>query len=95
MVDANSVLAMPEELSIANVTEWQQKLGTYLNAADSVVLDGEKLTRIDTAALQLLTAFCLKAQTLQKAVEWINPSDSLVKTASQLGLEKILSLTND
>ncbi|WP_415893935.1 lipid asymmetry maintenance protein MlaB [Neptuniibacter sp. PT8_73] len=94
-MDANSVLAMPEELSIANVTEWQQKLGQYLNSVDSVVLDGDKLTRVDTAALQLLTAFCLKAQALQKAVEWINPSDSLVKTACQLGLEKTLSLKND
>ncbi|WP_415888577.1 lipid asymmetry maintenance protein MlaB [Neptuniibacter sp. SY11_33] len=94
-MDANSVLAMPEELSIANVTEWQQKLGSYINSAEAVCLDGEKLTRVDTAALQLLTAFCLKAQTLQKTVKWINPSDTLVKTACQLGLEQTLFLKND
>jgi len=92
---ADSILQMPEELSIANVTEWQQALGDFAKDADNVTLDAENLSRVDTAALQLLTAFFVMLKSQQKEVSWLNPSDTLVRTAKQLGLETTLLLNND
>lgn len=92
---ADSILQMPEELSIANVTEWQQALGDFAKDADNVTLDAENLSRVDTAALQLLTAFFVMLKSQQKEVSWRNPSDTLVRTAKQLGLETTLLLNND
>lgn len=92
---ADSILQMPEELSIANVTEWQQTLGDFASTANTVTLDAEKLSRVDTAALQLLTAFFVMLKSQQKEVSWLNPSEALVRTAAQLGLEATLLLNKD
>ncbi len=90
-----STLKLPEEISIANVTEWKNKLVDFVHEPGPLTLDAEDLSRVDTAAIQLLLAFILKAQAGDKACNWQNPSTALIKTAEQLGLARPLSLKND
>ena len=87
-----STLKFPEEISIANVTEWKHKLVDFLNVPSPLILDGENLLRVDTSAIQLMAAFVLKAVAQDKAVQWQNPSPALLQTVQQLGLKETLLL---
>lgn len=91
-METGSTLYLPEEISIANVAEWKNKLIDFIREPAPLILDAENLSRVDTAALQLMTAFTHKAQAENKAVSWKNPTATLLKTAEQLGLEQALSL---
>ena len=57
-----------------------------------VVLDGERVARIDGAALQLFAAFCREAKSQGCEVRWKNPSSSLQRAARLLGLSQPLGL---
>lgn len=89
-----STLKFPEEISIANVTEWKHKLVDFLNAPSPLILDGENLLRVDTSAIQLMAAFVLKAVAQDKTVQWQNPSPALLQTVQQLGLKETLLITD-
>lgn len=87
---SGSILKLPEEISIANVTEWKNKLVDFTSEPGPYVLDGADLLRLDTAAIQLLVAFIHKLESQNKEMEWQNPSPALIKTAEQLGLKTAL-----
>lgn len=91
-MENSSVLTLPEEISIANVSEWKTKLGEFLDEASPLVLDAEQLARVDTAALQLFVAFMRSVKNKEKSCSWQNPSNSLLNTADQLGLKEVLAL---
>ncbi len=91
-MESSSVLTLPEEISIANVSEWKTKLGDFLDEASPQALDAEELARVDTAALQLFVAFMRSAKNKEKSCNWKNPSNSLLNTADQLGLKEVLAL---
>ncbi|WP_286239186.1 STAS domain-containing protein [Neptuniibacter halophilus] len=90
-----STLKLPEELSIANVTEWKNKLIDLVNEPEPLLLEADQLARVDTAAMQLLLAFVRKASAANKSCQWQNPSTVLIETAEQLGLSQSLSLNAD
>jgi anti-anti-sigma regulatory factor len=85
-----STLKFPEEISIANVAEWKPKLIEFVETPSPLMLDCEDLVRVDTAAIQLMTAFVLKAVSQGKTVEWEKPSPTLLQTVRLLGLNDIL-----
>jgi len=85
-MSAESTLKLPEELSIANVAEWKSKLSSLLHESSPLTLDAEELSRVDTAAIQLLAAFTVKVQGSDMELHWSNPSEALKKTAQQLGM---------
>lgn len=92
MMSADAPLQLPEEISIANVSEWQSRLQTTLDSSDEIVLDAANLTRVDTSAVQLLAAFVQQSQAQGKSVSWTAHSETLSKTAALLGLEQALLL---
>lgn len=58
-----------------------------------LVLDAGSLTRIDTAGLQLLTAFVRAAEGRGARVEWRAPQPALRECARRIGLEGALRLS--
>lgn len=91
-MSAESTLKLPEELSIANVAEWKSKLSSLLHEPSPLTLAADELSRVDTAAIQLLAAFAVKVQASDMELQWNNPSDALKKTAKQLGMLQSLVL---
>ncbi|MEO7071703.1 MAG: STAS domain-containing protein [Rhodanobacter sp.] len=58
----------------------------------AIVLDGQAVERIDTAALQLLALFRREVATRGGSVRWREPSGALHDAASLLGLTNLLEL---
>lgn len=85
-------LVLPEEISIVNIGEWKDKLTDLLEASSSIAINASDLTRVDTAAVQLMVAFIKELQTQNIEFEWANRSTELDKVARQLGLESMLQL---
>ena len=91
-MSAENSLSLAEEISIMNVAEWQSTLLEVLENSTVINLDAAELCRIDTAGMQLLTAFVMQAQSAGIDFKWQNPSQILIGTAKQLGLEQALLL---
>ncbi len=69
-------------------------MAELLRALDerAIVLDGQAVQRIDTAALQLLALFRREVNTRGGTVSWRGPSDALHEAANLLGLTTLLEL---
>ena len=91
-MSSESPLKLPEEISIANVTEWKTKLAALVHEPSPLILDAEELSRVDTSAIQLFAAFATKARNADKVLQWQAPSVALINTAQQLGMSKMLGL---
>ena len=88
----NTIL-LDQSLDIAGASQLQQLLIHVLQANAPVALDASNVTRVDTAALQVLTAFFKDAEAANVAVKWQKASDYLVNAAGLLGLVPSLHLT--
>lgn len=81
--------------SIATVAE---AAALAISLSEAIVEDGPyviragKLSRIDGAGLQALTAFKLTAEALGWPVRWEGVSDSLTAAAKATGLTSVLGL---
>ena len=84
-------VVLPEDCRIATLPELRTQL---LAAVDqpTCVLDASAVTRIDTAVLQLLTAFQRDAASGGHEVRWGGASDVLREAAALLGLTQTLAL---
>ena len=91
-MSAENTLKLPEEISIANVGDWQDKLTAALQDASSLTLDASELSRVDTAGVQLLAVLFKQAQASNVTIGWSANSSTLETTASQLGLKSVLLL---
>ncbi len=60
-----------------------------------VVLDAEHVERVDTAALQVLSAFFHDAGAHDQVVRWHLPSQNLQRAAALLGIQEILGLAGE
>jgi len=65
-------------------------LGGVLAEAKSVELDAGQVERVDTAALQLLAAFCRALREAGVSLQWRSASGPLCEAAATLGLSEIL-----
>ncbi|MEK7990888.1 MAG: STAS domain-containing protein [Thiotrichaceae bacterium] len=77
-------------LTIADVEELHNQLKQYLGKR--VQLSGKNVQRIDTASLQLLLAFMLKADV---TVCWVDYSSHLCESARLLGISTPLGLPTE
>lgn len=91
-MSAENTLKLPEEISIANVGDWQDKLAAALQDASSLTLDAAELSRVDTAGVQLLAVLFKQAESSGVSIGWSASSATLETTASQLGLKSELLL---
>lgn len=87
------ILDLGESLTIAGAREFKERLALYLQVpATFLVLDGSRIAAVDTAGLQLLTAFCRELQERGLEVVWRGASASLWHGAATLGLVDRLRL---
>lgn len=98
MVDAEHTGSTPqripceESLDISTVKELHALLVQILAARQPVVLEGAEVTRVDTAALQVLSAFFQDARAQGISVCWQAPSETLRRSAALLDLSALLEL---
>jgi anti-anti-sigma regulatory factor len=94
MADGQTPQRIPceESLDISTVKELHSLLVQVLAAKQPVVLEGAQVTRVDTAALQVLGAFFQDARAQEISVRWDKPSEALGRSAALLGLTELLDL---
>lgn len=88
-------LSLPQSLDISVVTENQQMILNQIHSDipfEHIYIDAEKLTHIDTAGLQLLTAVVIQFNTKNIDFSWKNISTELSVNATRLGLYDVLKL---
>lgn len=81
-----------EVVTIATMAEFHPLLVEALASKRAVVLNASRLERVDTAALQVLSAFVQDANSQQQSVQWREPSEPLCQAAQLLGLSVLLNL---
>jgi phospholipid transport system transporter-binding protein len=77
-------------LDIVGARNLYGKLNSVLAHAKPVALDASRVERVDTAALQLLAAFCRTAREAGLALRWRDASPALREAAAMLGLHDAL-----
>ena len=89
--DTPALVALPADCRMSSQGGLMAEL---LHALDerAIVLDGQAVERIDTAALQLLALFRREVVTRGGAVHWREPSEALHDAAGLLGLTTLLDL---
>lgn len=86
------VVDLPENLTIATAEVLHQQLEPVVDKHQNVILNAENVSRVDTAGLQLLYAFCSEQNQHQLTVDWSSVPSSLTDGASLLGLTEALAL---
>jgi phospholipid transport system transporter-binding protein len=86
-----AVVQLPADCRLAAQAALKAQLQEVLHKGETV-LDGERLERIDTAALQLLVLFRRELESRGGTLRWRGVNQVLVEAASLLGLEPLLNL---
>jgi phospholipid transport system transporter-binding protein len=86
------VIPCEEALDISTVSELRALLLPLLEQQQPVVLSAAQVTRVDTAALQVLSAFFQDARSRDLAVRWQEPSEAVQRAARLLDLTHTLGL---
>lgn len=85
------VVNLPESLTIANAEALHQQLEAVVEKHINVTLNAESVSRVDTAGLQLLHAFCVEQRDHQLTVDWVSMTSILKDSAELLGLSESLA----
>jgi len=93
-VGDDTVLCLPESLTIAEVAECHAQWLERLPQVGEMVIDGRRVDQIDGAGLQLLTAFVKDREGDAVAVRWLGHSEALFNGARSLGLVAALGLND-
>ena len=88
---ANCVV-LDEVMDISVAAQWRENLLKALNDEGPVLLDASRVERIDTAGLQVLTAFVKDLRAANKSMQWQEPAESLCRAVQLLGLNDALQL---
>jgi anti-anti-sigma regulatory factor len=88
----STTLALAAECLVAGASSLKESLASRLDATLPITLDITDLQRIDTAGLQVLTAFVRERAGLGRAVAWRGTSPALTSAAQLLGLTSLLRL---
>jgi phospholipid transport system transporter-binding protein len=89
---ASNTLALAAECTVADAGSLKEHLAALLNEPQAITLDITALQRIDTAALQVITAFVRERAGLGRQVEWQGTAPVLATAARLLGLGSLLKL---
>ena len=95
MADASTEsepIVIDGEQTIKNAAALQGVLKVALERGAPVSIDAGSLQTVDTAALQLLTAFANSMRKQDAALTWVSVSDRLREPAERLGLAECLDL---
>ena len=87
-----SAFALPAECMVSEAASLKERLAPLLEDPLPVTLDVDALQRIDTAGLQVITAFVRERAARERAVEWHGTAPVLTSAARLLGLTSLLKL---
>lgn len=85
-------LNLPDELTIAEVGDYHQRLLAMLAEDAGVALDAGAVTRVDTAWLQLLVVIQRALLEAGGGIQWAAVSEAFSESAVLLGLSEQLGL---
>ena len=89
---AQTTLVFEGTLDIAGAGRLREQLMHALSEKQPVVIDAANVERVDTAALQVLTAFFKDAGAQNQEISWKEPAQVLTNAAQLLGLHDSLQL---
>ena len=87
-----AVVVLPPDCRIAAQAALKAELLGALEKGAIVVLDGSRVERVDTAALQLLVLFQRELQARGGTLDWHGASEAFNEAAGLLGLARLLEL---
>lgn len=92
-VNANAeAVALPSDLGIETIADLSELLAPRLRSDAPVVIDARAVSRVHTAALQLLCMFCVGRRKAGRDTQWLEPSESLRQAVALLSLNPMLQL---
>ncbi len=90
----SGVVALGSALTIADVTEWREKITVVFDLTEPIRLEGGEIDQVDGAGIQFLVAVMQEAVSKGIEVSWVGVSEVLQNAAEQLGLSDVLHLGN-
>lgn len=81
-----------EHLDIAEATNLYSRLQKALSKSSNIELKADAVKKVDTAGLQLFVALAREVTQTGGGLSWKKPSQILLDTAAQLGLDRELGL---
>ncbi|GMR01593.1 MAG: hypothetical protein BMS9Abin19_0994 [Gammaproteobacteria bacterium] len=91
--DSKKTLILNAVLVINNARPLSQEFSQLIKTNEDISIDASAVEMIDTAILQLLLATTISIRTSKHKVNWINPSEKFIASASLLGLSELLGIT--
>ena len=88
----STTLALPAECLVSDAGSLKENLAALLDEPLPVTLDIAALQRIDTAGLQVITAFVRERAGHGRTVEWQGTAPVMTTAAQLLGLTTLLRL---
>ena len=88
----NTTVSLGKALDIAHGANMKERLVAALKKKSRIVLVADKIEKVDTAGLQLLYAFKLEVETLNKQLAWQKPSIAFKNACQSLGMTEALDL---
>jgi ABC-type transporter Mla MlaB component len=88
----SNTLALAAECTVSDAGSLKERLAGLLAEPQAVTLDVTALQRIDTAGLQVITAFVRERTSQGRPVEWHGTAPVLATAARLLGLTSLLKL---
>jgi anti-anti-sigma regulatory factor len=85
-------IVFDEILDITMVLQYHEKLNQCLKDKKQIILNAEKIERIDGAGLQLIVAFIMEAKKLNLQIAWAGISEVFKRNADILGVSDKLAL---
>ena len=86
----SGAITLPAECTTADAAELKGRLLKLIAHPSTVTLDSGSVKRVDTATLQMLTAFVRDRRAEGLAVEWSGEGAALKHAAGLLGLSSLL-----
>ena len=90
--DNETWVTLDESLDVSDIGEFRNTMKKVVLRKAPIILDGSAVTRIHTAALQVLLALVKAIKSKDKSFRWESVSEPLLSAATTLGLEKELGL---
>ena len=88
----STTLGLEAECLVAGASTLKESLAGLIDEPLPITLDITALQRIDTAGLQVLTAFVRERADHGRAIEWRGTAPALTAVAQLLGLTSVLGL---
>jgi anti-anti-sigma regulatory factor len=85
-------IELAAELTIAHAADLQRTFKDHLAGGGALIVDGTRVTQIDTSILQLLVAAWLAGTQRGISCSWAGASDALRRSATLIGVAEALQL---